>query len=199
MPLMLKALSVSLRAFPVLNSHTNADCTSYIQRARHNIGVAMDTPAGLLVPNIKDVQARTVFEIAQELNRLQALGREGKLSTDDLSGGTFTLSNIGVIGTRLLLQSRQREIAHSSVVVVLLVGGTYASPVLFLPEVAIGALGKVQKLPRFNSDGQVEAVHIVNISWSADHRVIDGATMARFGNMWKNLLENPALLLAELR
>ena len=94
----------------------------------------------------------------------------------------------------------QREIAHSSVVVVvLLVGGTYASPVLFLPEVAIGALGKVQKLPRFNSDGQVEAVHIVNISWSADHRVIDGATMARFGNMWKNLLENPALLLAELR
>jgi 2-oxoisovalerate dehydrogenase E2 component (dihydrolipoyl transacylase) len=79
------------------------------------------------------------------------------------------------------------------------IGGTYASPVLFLPEVAIGALGKVQKLPRFDATGKVEAVHIVNISWSADHRIIDGATMARFSNTWKQLLENPALLLAELR
>jgi 2-oxoisovalerate dehydrogenase E2 component (dihydrolipoyl transacylase) len=106
MPLMLKALSIALKAYPTLNSHTNPDCTAYIQRARHNIGVAMDTPAGLLVPNIKDVQSRTVFEIAQELNRLQALGKDGKLSADDLSGGTFTLSNVGVIGMAIQLSLR---------------------------------------------------------------------------------------------
>jgi 2-oxoisovalerate dehydrogenase E2 component (dihydrolipoyl transacylase) len=95
------------------------------------------------------------------------------------------------------------------------IGGTYASPVLFAPQVAIGAIGKITKLPRYASTlpgaapvkggaaaaaaDPIVPAHVMTVSWSADHRVVDGATMARFGNAWKRLLESPTLLLAELR
>lgn len=78
-------------------------------------------------------------------------------------------------------------------------GGTYASPVLVAPQVAIGALGKVQKLPRFDDHGHVVAKQILNISWSADHRVVDGATMANFSNQWKEYLEHPSKMLLNLK
>ncbi|KAJ7408770.1 Lipoamide acyltransferase component of branched-chain alpha-keto acid dehydrogenase complex, mitochondrial [Willisornis vidua] len=107
-------------------------------KASHNIGVAMDTGQGLIVPNVKNVQVCSVFEIASELNRLQSLGSAGQLGTSDLTGGTFTLSNIGTIG------------------------GTYAKPVILPPEVAIGALGKIQVLPRFNGKGEVFQAQIMN-------------------------------------
>ncbi len=175
MPFILKAISLALKSYPVLNSSVNADVSKIIYKASHNLGVAMDTPQGLIVPNIKDVQVLTIFEIAQELNRLQRLGKEGRLGKDDLTGGTFTLSNIGVIG------------------------GTYAKPVLMPPEVTIGALGKIQKLPRFDERGNVVPTHIMIASWSADHRVIDGATMANFSNLWKNYLENPKAMLMDMQ
>uniref|UniRef100_A0A8C9S665 Dihydrolipoamide acetyltransferase component of pyruvate dehydrogenase complex n=1 Tax=Scleropages formosus TaxID=113540 RepID=A0A8C9S665_SCLFO len=144
-------------------------------QAAHNIGLAMDTTQGLLVPNVKNVQVLSVFDIAVELNRLQALGTSGQLGTADLTGGTFTLSNIGSIG------------------------GTYAKPVILPPEVAIGALGKIQVLPRFNSRDEVVKAHVMNVSWSADHRLIDGATMCRFSNLWKSYLENPATMVLDLK
>ena len=115
MPFIIKATSLALRDFPGLNAHTNADCTEVVHRASHNIGIAMDTPRGLLVPNVKNCQSKSILEIATELLQLQALGKEGKLGREHLTGGTFTLSNIGSIG------------------------GTYASPILVLPEVAIGS------------------------------------------------------------
>ncbi|KAM6951840.1 lipoamide acyltransferase component of branched-chain alpha-keto acid dehydrogenase complex, mitochondrial [Aplochiton taeniatus] len=135
----------------------------------------MDTSQGLLVPNVKNVQVLSVFDIAVELNRLQSLGAVGQLGTTDLTHGTFTLSNIGSIG------------------------GTYAKPVILPPEVAIGALGKIQILPRFNSRGEVVKANIMNISWSADHRIIDGATMCRFSNVMKDYLENPAAMVLDLK
>uniref|UniRef100_A0A673WGD8 Dihydrolipoamide acetyltransferase component of pyruvate dehydrogenase complex n=1 Tax=Salmo trutta TaxID=8032 RepID=A0A673WGD8_SALTR len=144
-------------------------------KASHNIGLAMDTSQGLLVPNVKNVQLLSVFEIAVELNRMQILGATGQLGTADLTGGTFTLSNIGSIG------------------------GTYAKPVILPPEVAIGALGKIQVLPRFNSRDEVVKAHVMNVSWSADHRIIDGATMARFSNLWRDYLENPASMVLDLK
>ena len=177
MPVMLKAASIALSEFPVLNSSISSDEQEQIFHGEHNIGVAMDTPRGLLVPNIKNCEQRSVLEIAQELGRLQELGRQNKLGEEDLSGGTFTLSNIGAIG------------------------GTYASPVLMVPQVAIGALGKIQRLPRFVNDSstEVEEKFIMNVSWSADHRVIDGATMATFSNRWKAMLENPGIMVASMR
>jgi 2-oxoisovalerate dehydrogenase E2 component (dihydrolipoyl transacylase) len=175
MPVFIKAASMALHSFPILNSSVDEKCENITYKAAHNIGFAMDTPSGLIVPNIKNVQTLSIFEIAVELNRLMQLGVVGKLGTADLSGGTFTLSNIGSIG------------------------GTYARPVIFLPEVVIGAIGRVQKVPRFNDQGNVVAVNIMNISWSADHRIIDGATMARFSNQWKSYLENPTLLLLDLK
>ncbi|XP_036199556.1 lipoamide acyltransferase component of branched-chain alpha-keto acid dehydrogenase complex, mitochondrial isoform X2 [Myotis myotis] len=147
----------------------------FFMKASHNIGVAMDTEQGLIVPNVKNVQVRSVVDIAAELNRLQKLGSTGQLSTADLTGGTFTLSNIGSIG------------------------GTYAKAVILPPEVAIGALGSIKALPRFNQKGDVYKAQIMNVSWSADHRVIDGATMSRFSNLWKSYLENPASMLLDLK
>lgn len=137
--------------------------------------MAMDTPMGLMVPNIKGVQQLSVFDIQVELSRLHSLGLAGKLSTKDLSGGTFSLSNIGSIG------------------------GTYAKPVILAPEVAIGALGKIYTVPRYSPSGNLQPTHVMNVSWSADHRCIDGATMARFSNIWKGYLESPASMLLDMK
>ncbi|XP_020022038.1 lipoamide acyltransferase component of branched-chain alpha-keto acid dehydrogenase complex, mitochondrial isoform X1 [Castor canadensis] len=175
MPFFLKAASLGLLQFPILNASVDENCQNITYKASHNIGIAMDTKQGLIVPNVKNVQICSIFEIATELNRLQQLGSSGQLSTTDLTGGTFTLSNIGSIG------------------------GTYAKPVILPPEVAIGALGTIQALPRFNQKGDVYKAQIMNVSWSADHRIIDGATMSRFSNLWKSYLENPAFMLLDLK
>ncbi|BFY99644.1 hypothetical protein BsWGS_02684 [Bradybaena similaris] len=175
MPIFIKAVSLSLLQYPILNSSLDTVNEQITYKASHNIGVAMDTPEGLLVPSIKNVQSLSIFDIAAELNRLQALGLAGKLGTGDLSGTTFSLSNIGAIG------------------------GTYARPVIMPPNVAIGAIGKIQVLPRFDEQGGIKGAHIMNVSWSADHRVIDGATMARFSNLWKQYLEEPTTFLLNLK
>ncbi|KAJ2743341.1 hypothetical protein GGI20_003827 [Coemansia sp. BCRC 34301] len=185
MPFFIKAASLALAKYPILNARVVADGTappSLLYRAAHNIGVAMDTPGGLLVPNIKHAQTKSLIDIAADLQCLVQKGKAGAISGADLKGGTFTLSNVGMIG------------------------GTYLSPVLVSSEVCIGAFGKVQRLPRFETtlvDGvAVERVvpkHILVASWSADHRVVDGATMARFATLYKQLLENPELMLATMK
>ena len=175
MPIILKACSLALNNYPILNAYFDVNAETITYKADHNIGVAMDTPQGLLVPNIKKIQQLNIIEIANELNRLQDLGLRGKLGEADLKEGTFSLSNIGSIG------------------------GTYAKPVIMPPQVAIGALGKIQKLPRFDAHDNVVKAHIMNVSWSADHRIIDGATMARFSNLMKNYIENPASMILDLR
>lgn len=176
LPFILKATSLALSEFPSLNAHVASDVSEVVHKGSHNIGVAMDTPRGLIVPNIKAVQERSLLDIAAELNRLQTLASAGKLEQADLADGTFTLSNIGAIG------------------------GTYASPVLSVPQVAIGALGKISRVPRFvGKTDTVVASNIMTVSWAADHRVVDGATMARFSNAWKGFLESPVSMLAHLR
>lgn len=86
---------MALREFPTLNAHVNGSCSEMVVKASHNISVAMDTPRGLLVPNVKRCERRSVLDIARELTRLQELGSAGKLGQEDLQGGTFSLSNIG--------------------------------------------------------------------------------------------------------
>lgn len=173
-----KAVSLALNEYPLLNAKvdtSNPDKPQLIMRPRHNIGVAMDTPNGLIVPNVKDVAHRSVLEVASEISRLSALGREGKLTPADLSGGTITVSNIGNIG------------------------GTYLSPVIIPNEVAILGIGKSKTVPIFDDAGQVTKGELVNFSWSADHRVVDGATMARMANRIRAFIESPELMLLNLR
>ena len=175
MPFFIKAASIALKRYPELNAFTNPDCTELVVKAAHNIGFAMDTPQGLIVPCIKNVESKTLLEVIVDLNELIERGKRGAIAVADLQGGTFTLSNIGSIGA------------------------TYTSPVIFPPQVAIGAIGRMQVLPRFESSGNVVKAQIVNVSWSADHRVVDGATMVRFNNVFKQLLENPALMLLDTK
>ena len=120
----------------------------------------------------------SILEIAQEMERLKALAVKGQLAPSDLSGGTFTLSNIGTIG------------------------GTALHPVLVDTQVCIGALGRMQRVPRFeHCNGQEVVVphSIMTVSFNADHRLVDGATVARFVQRWKQLLEHPALLCVQLK
>ena len=136
--------------------------------------MAVDSKLGLLVPNVKQCQDKSILEIAEEVSRLTLAAREGRVNPEDLRAGTITISNIGAIG------------------------GTVATPIINKPQVAIVALGKVQKLPRFNDKGEVEARTIMQISWSGDHRVIDGGTIARFCNLWKDYLEDPTDMLVAM-
>ncbi|SFB90626.1 2-oxoisovalerate dehydrogenase E2 component (dihydrolipoyl transacylase) [Marinospirillum celere] len=175
MPFMMKAIALAVQEYPVLNSRVNADCTEITYLADVNVGMAADTPLGLLVPNVKQVQNKSLKEITAEINQLTDAARQGKLPPDSMKGGSISISNIGVIG------------------------GTVATPIINKPEVAIVALGRIQELPRFNAQGEVVARQLMNISWSGDHRVIDGATMARFCNIWKSYLEQPARMLVDLR
>jgi 2-oxoisovalerate dehydrogenase E2 component (dihydrolipoyl transacylase) len=98
MPLFIKAASLALKEHPILNSSISSDGNDILYHASHNISVAVDSPMGLVVPNIKNVQNMTLLDIAEDLKRLTTLAKEGKLAGSDMSGGTFTLSNIGVIG-----------------------------------------------------------------------------------------------------
>ncbi len=173
MPFFIKAMSLALQQFPIINSQVNDSCTEVTYFDDHNIGIAVDSKIGLVVPNIKGVQHLSLFEIAQKVNELISLAREGKLKSSDLKGGTISISNIGVLG------------------------GTVSTPVINAPESAIVAMGKIQRLPRFDENDQVKAVNIMQVSWSGDHRIIDGATMVRFNNLWKKYLENPLYMLAK--
>lgn len=175
MPFFMKALSLAISEFPLMNSQPNADCTELTYFSAHNIGIAVDSKVGLLVPNIKGCEQKSIVEIANALTKLTDAAREGRVSPADLKGGTITISNIGAIG------------------------GTVATPIINKPEVAIVALGKVQALPRFDDNGQVIARQIMQISWSGDHRIIDGGTIARFTNLWKQYLEQPSSMLLALR
>jgi 2-oxoisovalerate dehydrogenase E2 component (dihydrolipoyl transacylase) len=97
MPLFVKALSLALKEYPILNAHVDQSCSNIIYKADHNIGIATDTSQGLVVPNIKQVQNKSVVDVAVELNRIHELSLKGSLSPDDIAGGTFSLSNIGVV------------------------------------------------------------------------------------------------------
>lgn len=103
LPIFIKACSIALHSYPVLNAHIDDRCENITYKAAHNIGIAVDTQDGLIVPNIKNVETKSIFEIANELNRLQSLALSSKLSPSDMTGGTFTLSNIGSVSLKISL------------------------------------------------------------------------------------------------
>eukprot|EP00814_Leptocylindrus_danicus_P007465 CAMPEP_0116038672 /NCGR_PEP_ID=MMETSP0321-20121206/22985_1 /TAXON_ID=163516 /ORGANISM="Leptocylindrus danicus var. danicus, Strain B650" /LENGTH=475 /DNA_ID=CAMNT_0003517505 /DNA_START=226 /DNA_END=1653 /DNA_ORIENTATION=- len=176
MPFAIKAASIALNQYPKVNCSFDDSSMTLRYHQDHNIGVAMDTSRGLVVPVIRACQNLSIFEITRELNRLQSAAAEGKLTESDFADCTFSLSNIGVIG------------------------GTYMKPVIVPPQVAIGAIGKIQRLPRFVGEtDEVIAAHIMQVSWSGDHRVLEGSVMANFSNSWKLLMENPSRMILKLK
>ncbi|MCK2148812.1 dihydrolipoyllysine-residue acetyltransferase [Marinobacter alexandrii] len=174
MPFFMKAMALAVQEFPVLNSRINDDVSEIHYLSQCNIGMAVDGKAGLMVPNVKGVESLTMLGVADEVARLTEAARSGRVSQEDLKGGTITISNIGALG------------------------GTYASPIINAPEVAIVALGRTQKLPRFDANGQVVERAIMTVSWAGDHRIIDGGTIARFCNRWKSYLESPQSMLLHM-
>ncbi|KXH51093.1 2-oxoacid dehydrogenase acyltransferase [Colletotrichum nymphaeae SA-01] len=184
LPFIIKAVSMALYQYPILNARVDLDPSSspsskpsLVMRSQHNIGVAMDTPAGLLVPVIRDVGSLNILSIASELTRLQKAAFAGKLAPADLKGGTITVSNIGNIG------------------------GTYLSPVIVDKEVAILGIGRMRAVPAFEGEDSDRVVrkHVTNFSWSADHRVVDGATMARAAEVVRRVVEEPDVMVMHLR
>ena len=179
LPFIIKAVSLALHQYPILNARVDISGDTpkpgLAMRSQHNIGIAMATPSGLLVPVIKSASTLTIAQIASELLRLQTLANSNKLTSSDLTGGTITISNIGNIG------------------------GTYVSPVIVDNEVAILGMGKMRTVPAFAADGTVVPKQICNFSWSADHRVVDGATMARAAECVRGFVEEPDSMLVYLR
>ncbi|KAF2276046.1 branched-chain alpha-keto acid dehydrogenase E2 component [Westerdykella ornata] len=179
LPFIIKAVSLSLQQFPMLNAHldttTNPDKPQMVIKAQHNIGIAVDSPSGLLVPVIKNVHSHSIESLAAEIARLSRLGREGKLTNADLSGATFTVSNIGSIG------------------------GAAVSPVIVSPQVGILGVGKARVVPAFGEHGELVKKEECVFSWSADHRVIDGAMAARCAESVRGFLENIENMLVRLR
>ena len=175
MPFFVKALSLALTEFPIINSQLNDDASELTYFDDHNIGFAVDSKIGLLVPNIKGVQNLSLLDIALQMQEIINQAREGRIASEHLKGGTISISNIGAIG------------------------GITATPVINKPEAAIVALGKTQKLPRFDEQGNVFAQHIMAVNWSGDHRIIDGATMVKFNNLWMSYLAQPEKMLMHLK
>ena len=151
----MKAVVASLKKFPELNSSLSEDKQHLIMKSYYNIGVAVDTPNGLMVPVIKEVDKKGFFDIAGELGEISARAREGALTAKDLQGGTFSISSLGGIG------------------------GSFFTPIVNAPEVAILGVGRHKMQPVWNGKDFIPRL-MLPLSVSYDHRVVDGALGARF-------------------
>ncbi len=173
LPFFIKAVVIALKEFRTLNASIDDATNEIVLKNYYHIGIATDTQDGLLVPVIKDADRKTIFQLAEEIRDLASRAREGKLTLDEITGGTFTISNVGPIG------------------------GLYATPIINHPEVAILALHKME--PRMvvrDAEGVIRMM--MNISLSFDHRLIDGVTAVKFTNRIRELLEKPERLFAEM-
>jgi 2-oxoisovalerate dehydrogenase E2 component (dihydrolipoyl transacylase) len=166
-----KALCVAVRSYPLLNSSWEEDAGDIVVKGWVNLGIATDTPTGLLVPNIKDADTLGILELSRELTRLTALARERKAAPADLTGGTITITNVGGFGVET------------------------GTPIINKPECAILATGLIAPRP-WVVDGQLAVRQVMTTSVSFDHRIVDGAYAAQFLAHLRDLLEDPALLAA---
>ena len=173
LPFIIKALVPALKEFPYANSSLDEQAGSIILKKYYNIGVATDTEQGLVVPVVKEVDRKDIFELAGEIEKLSARARAGQLSLDDVHGSTFTITNVGAIG------------------------GLFATPIINLPEVAILGLHKIAKHPVVR-DGRIEIRDTTYLSLSFDHRVMDGAYAARFTSRLIETIQDTKRLLAEV-
>jgi len=172
-PMFMKACSVVMREFPNVNANMDEEAFELVVKGDHNFGISCDTPNGLFVPVIKNVEQKSILHIAAEMNDLVARTRAGKASLDELRGGTFTLTSVGSIG------------------------GVFATPILNVPEVAILGVNAIRD-KAVVVDGDIVIRKMMYLSPSFDHRVIDGAVGARFVAALKRVIEAPESLLLDL-
>jgi pyruvate/2-oxoglutarate dehydrogenase complex dihydrolipoamide acyltransferase (E2) component len=170
MPFLMKAVALSLKRHPVINASLDLDNGQIIYKQYVNLGVAVDTPRGLMVPVIHNADKMRIPAIAGALAEIAEKARTTKITIDEMRGGTFTISNLGAIG------------------------GTYSTPVINVPEVAILLVGRSRKMPVVVDD-KIEPRLMMPLSISYDHRLVDGAAAARFLNDVKGYLEAPGRLL----
>jgi pyruvate dehydrogenase E2 component (dihydrolipoamide acetyltransferase) len=173
LPFVIKALVPALKEFPYVNSSLDEQAGNIVLKKYYNMGIATDTEQGLVVPVVKNVDSKDIFELAGEIERLAQKARSGQLALDDVHSSTLTITNVGAIG------------------------GLFATPIINLPEVAILGLHKITKRPVVRG-GRVEVRDITYLSLSFDHRVLDGAYAARFTNRVIETLQDTKKLLAEV-
>lgn len=173
LPFFIKALVETLKDFPIFNASVDENSGEILLKKYYNLGIAVDTPDGLIVPVIKDADRKDMVTLAAEVSDLAGRARERALTLHEIRGGSCTITNIGPLG------------------------GVFATPIINQPELAIVGLHKIQERPVVR-DGQIVVRHMMYLSVSFDHRWIDGAEGARFMSAFAALVSNPNLLLARL-
>lgn len=174
MPFLIKAIATALKHHPEVNATIDSANEQIIYKDYVNLGIAVDTDRGLVVPVLRNVDRMGIPEIARQLAELSGKVRSGQFAVNELRGGTFTISNLGAIG------------------------GQYSTPIVNVPEVAILLVGRSRKLPVVMADDSIQARLMMPLSLSYDHRLVDGGTAARFLNDVIGYLENPSRLLLAL-
>jgi len=170
MPLVIKAVALALQRHPVLNASLDEDSQQVVYKQYVNLGVAVDTPRGLVVPVIRGVNRMPIPEIARQLQSIAQKARAAEFAVDDLRGGTFTISNLGAVG------------------------GSYSTPLVNPPEVAVLLSGRSRWMPAVR-EGKIEPRLTLPLSLSYDHRLVDGAAAGRFLNEVIDYLQTPGKLL----
>jgi pyruvate dehydrogenase E2 component (dihydrolipoamide acetyltransferase) len=172
LPFFMKAVIHALPEHPMLNASLDDEREEVIIKKYFNLGVAVDTPDGLMVPVIRDAAKKTILELAVELQELSVKARERKIKLEEMKGGTFTITNWGHFG------------------------GTFATPIINYPEAAILGMGKIAEKP-WVKDGQVVIRKIIPLSLTFDHRLTDGVDASLFLSKILSYLEDPALIFIE--
>lgn len=172
LPFVVKALTAAAKAYPAINASIDDVNEEIVYKNYYNIGIAADTDNGLVVPVVKEADRKSIYALATNINELAGKAREGKLAGDDMKGGSITITNIGSAG------------------------GQWFTPVINHPEVAILGIGRIAE-KAVVKDGEIVAAPVLALSFSFDHRLIDGATAQNALNMVKRLLQDPALLMME--
>ena len=175
LPLLITAICKTLPDFPMINARYDDEAGVVTRHGSVNLGMAAQTDAGLMVPVIKNAQAKNLWQLANEISRLAEAARSGTAKSDEMQGGTLTVTSLGPLG------------------------GVATTPVINRPEVAIIGPNRIIERPMYVSDGnggeRIEKRKLMNISISCDHRVVDGWDAASFVQALKKLLEAPALIL----
>jgi pyruvate dehydrogenase E2 component (dihydrolipoamide acetyltransferase) len=172
LPFIVKATVDALKKFPQLNATLDEGAGEIVQRREYHIGVAAQTAEGLAVPVIRHADRKSIVELSREIERLAAATKAGKATREDLTGSTFTITSLGLLG------------------------GLLATPIINYPEVAILGVHKIAKRPAVFED-KIVARDMMNLSISVDHRLVDGYDAARFVAEVKDSLESPGLLFLE--